>query len=181
LSGAAFAGVSVKYPVTDFKKVLANGAVGGASAKLQGAKFSDGFTYSGLSSSARYLYNKVVTYDADWSRGKGIDPRGFNDPPRQGYISIGTQGEKLEGKLFADFWKEGGYVSNTLNMIPGVNAVSKLHDRIVIQYKPGTLMREYFVNAPTMLPAAVLTYVGLMDKTPALVTTLKVNKSLNMR
>ena len=181
LSGAAFAGVSVKYPVTDFKKVLANGAVGGASAKLQGAKFADGFTYSGLSSSARYLYNKAVTYDVDWSSGKGVDPRGFNDPPRQGYISVGTQGEKLEGKYFADFWKEGGFVSKTLNIIPGINAVSKLHDRIVIKFEPGTLMRDYFANAPTMLPAAALTYAGLVDKTPSLVTALSVSKSLDKR
>jgi len=179
LSGAAFAGVSVKYPVTDFKKVLANGAVGGASAKLQGAKFSDGFTYSGLSSSARYLYNKVVTYDADWSRGKGLEPRGPNDPPSRGTLTIGGQGRELENDFFKDFSKEGGFLSRLLNYVPGINAVSKIHDNIVIQYEIGTVMRNYIMNYPTMLPAAAIAYAGLLDKTPVAVTVLTTDMSKN--
>lgn len=65
------------------------------------------------------------------------------------------------------WWNEGGIISRMANYIPGINAVSGLHDVFQITLdRLGNSMRDIF-NVPGMLPAAALTYTGLMSDTRA--------------
>jgi hypothetical protein len=142
---------------------VANSLAGGVSSAAQGGSFADGFRNSFATGSASWLYTNTVGWAADPKSGEGLALRGPNDPPPPFVNTIGTQDQRLVGDFWKDFAKEGGALSNFLNHIPGINAVSKLHDTIVIQYDPGTMMRDYIMNAPTMLPAAAVTYASLLD------------------
>lgn len=88
--------------------------------------------------------------------------RGPNAPPPMLANTVGQQ-LPLTGDFWTDLPKEGAPLSNFLNRIPGINAVSKLHDNIVIRYDVGTVMREYVANYPTMIPSAVVTYGALLQ------------------
>ena len=165
LSGGLFGGVNSYTQYWSAPgQIGAKAFTGGVLADLQGGDFRTGFIYSGSSATAAWGYQKVVGYMADPRAGEGIDPRGYNDPPRNPWAkTIGTQGEKLTGNFWGDFFKEGGTLSNLLNPIPGINAVSKFHDNIVIQFERDTIMRDYIMNVPTMPFAAVVSYGALLD------------------
>jgi hypothetical protein len=144
-------------------RITANAFTGGVTADWRGGDFRTGFIYSGTSATASWGYQKFVGYAATPESGQGIAPRGSNDPPPPLVNTIGTQDQRLTGNFWADFFKEGGALSNFLNPIPGINAVSKFHDNIVIQFEPNTIMRDYIMNAPTMPFAAAVSYGALLD------------------
>jgi hypothetical protein len=79
--------------------------------------------------------------------------------------TIGTQVEALKPGI-GDYLfsaKEGSFLSQALNLVPGVNAVSSFHDNIVIKFDQDTFMRDWVMNAPTMPIAAMITYGALLD------------------
>ena len=97
--------------------------------------------------------------------GQGIAPRGPSDPPPPLVNTIGTQVEPLKPGIWDYLFsaKEGSLLSQTLNLVPGVNAVSNFHDNIVIKFEQDTFMRDWVMNAPTMPMAAAITYGALLD------------------
>jgi hypothetical protein len=80
--------------------------------------------------------------------------------PIEGVNNIGTQGGPLDPN---GWFNEGGRVSRFLNNVPGVNGVAGLHDvfQIRIDQWVGSVARKT-LNVPGMLPAAAITYTGLL-------------------
>lgn len=77
----------------------------------------------------------------------------------------------MNGALHEDgagnFWKQGGYLSNFANRIPGMNSLARLHDHYQIEFgNIGGWVRNLF-NVPAMIPATLINYVALMDTIPA--------------
>jgi hypothetical protein len=61
---------------------------------MLGGDFKDGFKMALVSSSLRYVYNKMVKYDIDaraGSKGGAADIKGKKGPPIKDYINIGVQ------------------------------------------------------------------------------------------
>lgn len=67
------------------------------------------------------------------------------------------------------WWTEGGRVSRFANRLPGVNATAGLHDMMQrqLQISFGSVV-EATLLVPTMLPAAAITYGGLMANPSAM-------------
>ena len=87
------------------------------------------------------------------------------------------------GKRFAHptlaFWenlfKQGGFISDVMNKLPGINAVAALHDN---WWNPGKFMGLSFngaTNWGTMLPAAVITY-GALAENPSINYSIRVDR-----
>lgn len=83
-------------------------------------------------------------------------------------MNIGTAGPVDPNS----WWGEGGIVSRLANNIPGVNAVSGLHDvfQIRLDEMGGNIARNA-LNVPGMLPAAGVTYAALFDGIPGIALT----------
>ncbi|SSC11118.1 hypothetical protein BPUTSESOX_475 [uncultured Gammaproteobacteria bacterium] len=158
VSGAISGGISGSYGNTwNAQRIGASAMGSGISAELQGGSFKDGFKAGMISSSLRYLYNKVVRYDIDArAGGEAAAPiKGENRGPLKGYNNIGIQDDSLS------IFYEGKALSKVLNIIPaGINAVAGLHDKF--QVSMTGWVRNVF-NVPGMIPAAVITYGGMAD------------------
>lgn len=59
-----------------------------------------------------------------------------------------------------DFFKQGGPLSQALNLFPGLNAIAQIHDTF---FNTGPLPLNILTNIGTMLPAAYWTYGALVD------------------
>jgi len=162
-TGAAFGGVGGYFGSSwNASRVGANGLAGGLSAKASGRKFIDGVKFSLLSDMARFSYRKIVGYDSTLASGGRTAKKGFDTYPVEGANNFGTQGETLTGDYWRDFFKEGGALSLQANRLPGVNAVSGVHDVFQVRLGGvGSIARNVF-NVPGMIPAAGLTYASLM-------------------
>ncbi len=102
--------------------------------------------------------------------GSGVKEKGYNDRPNEGYNNIGTQGNTPDPDCT---WCEGGSVSRVANQIPGINAVSGMHDMFQI-----SMTNEVFrttLNVPGMFVAAGMTYGGyvgsIMNRAPDYIYT----------
>lgn len=166
LSGGLFGGVNSYTQYWSAPgQIGAKAFTGGVLADLQGGDFRTGFIYSGSSATAAWGYQKFVGYMANPSSGDSIAPRGPREPPPPLVNTIGTQVEALKPGI-GDYLfsaKEGSFLSQALNLVPGVNAVSSFHDNIVIKFDQDTFMRDWVMNAPTMPIAAMITYGALLD------------------
>lgn len=151
LSGGLFGGVNSYTQYWSAPgQIGAKAFTGGILADLQGGDFRTGFIYSGSSATAAWGYQKFVGYMAN---------------PTPLVNTIGTQVEALKPGI-GDYLfsaKEGSFLSQALNLVPGVNAVSSFHDNIVIKFDQDTFMRDWVMNAPTMPIAAMITYGALLD------------------
>ncbi len=112
-----------------------------------------------LFGAAKSFYESVVQYEVDPASGVDAVQKGPQTPPIRGANNIGTQGQS-PGSCFGC---EGGPLSRFLNRIPGINAVSGLHDWIVTRFPDTSFMRATFgpINIPSMIPAALITYTAL--------------------
>jgi len=80
--------------------------------------------------------------------------------PAEGKNNIGTQGGPVDPN---GWFNEGGRVSRFANFIPGVNAVSGMHDMFQVTLdKWGGDWARNILNVPGMIPAAGITYGALM-------------------
>jgi len=142
-------------------KSIANGLSRGLIAKLQGGSFKRSFLMSAGSFALKALYTKVVGYDATWKSGGDAVDKEVLTKPQFGHNNIG-----IAGKVDSTSWfGEGGYVSRTLNKVPGVNAVAGMHDMMQIGFDNLEGVEDGILrtigNVPAMLPAAVLVYGAL--------------------
>ena len=139
------------------------------SSLLTGSDFAEGAFFALTTASARFVYNKVVQYDTTWESGGEAIEKDQLHRPREGANNIGTAGPLNRNGL----WNEGGRVSRFANRIPGINAVAGMHDvfQITLDQMGGYLTRNIF-NIPGMLPAAALTYGGLMTDPRAAVVLM---------
>lgn len=126
---------------------------------------------------ARYLYNNVVNYDTELGPGgEAVNKRPL-DLPVRGAINIGTAGTVDP----SSWWGEGGIVSRALNYVPGVNAVSGMHDTFQVGLDRLTNstdgLARNILNIPGMLPAAVITYSALGSNLAPVIDALSVKKA----
>ncbi len=117
------------------------------------------------SSAARELYVKVVRYQPTWAKGGAAVSKGIGARPVEGANNVSF------AKRFPDpnsWWDEGGRISRFGNHVPGINAVSGLHD--MFQFSLDRLGNTFGIgstlgwalNVPGMPPAVALTYMGLL-------------------
>ncbi|MBT8420276.1 MAG: hypothetical protein KJO08_05370 [Gammaproteobacteria bacterium] len=162
LTGVAFGAIGEHYGRTwNAERVLAYGMAGGVTTRLQGGKFMDGFTLSGLTAGLRYVYNQTVGYDATLKSGGPARPKLKSMIVHEGANNVGLG---TAGTIDPNAWfHEGGIVSRIANQVPGINAVAGLHDTILhgIDSRFGQTMMSIF-NVPTMPLAAALTYPATM-------------------
>jgi hypothetical protein len=94
-AGTITGGITGYYGNTwSVERISTSAFAGGASAEMLGGDFKDGFKMALVSSSLRYVYNKMVKYDIDaraGSKGGAADIKGKKGPPIKDYINIGVQ------------------------------------------------------------------------------------------
>ena len=111
------------------------------------------------SAAARYAYNKAVKYDATWKKGGQAVFKKPGDLPVNGANNIGVQGGPPQPN---SIWHEGGIVSRWANEIPGINAVSGMHDIFQVNLNAlGGTTAGWTLNVPGMPVAAAITYTAL--------------------
>ncbi|XP_013381439.1 uncharacterized protein LOC106152422 [Lingula anatina] len=172
VGGAIFGGVGGYFGSTwNIQRVASQAVAGGTVSELTSGKFVDGFVMAGVTATSRYLYNKWVSYDVTWKKGSPSRYKCASCMPVKGMNNIGTQGEKPDTSWFKG-WKpnfqEGGGLSRALNRVPGINAVSGLHDVFQVKldrvpFSVGGVGARDIFNVPGMPVAAVITYAGLLD------------------
>ena len=171
--GAAFGAIGVP---NSFGKVAAYTLTGGGLSELGGGDFRDGAIFAGVTAFAAYGYNKITGFNARWEKGEGYQQKGrFTLPNDPTLCHIGIQGAALTGNFWNDFLLEGGWLSRTTNYIAGFNATGVQHDVLQIKLDElfggqgmGDFMRST-LNVPNMIPAAALTYAGLLADPRALI------------
>ena len=136
--------------------------VGGTAAELGGGKFANGARTFGFLRLFRELpgyYRQKVGYDPDIGPGGAAVEKGPLGDPVDGANNIGTQEVwkfDSNGQRVVGFFEEGGPVSRFANQIPGINAVSGLHDKM--QISMGNSIWRDVLNVPGMPVAAGVTY-----------------------
>jgi hypothetical protein len=149
---------------------LAKGAVGGAASSLTGGSFRSGFYVAAGTSLASSIYAKTTGHDADWGPGESRpNSRDVCDVPGSSCYRLdedhqvpesfgpgntwGTN-EQLKGGFWKDLIKQSGPLSLVMDLGPGQQALSQLHDVLPI---------NWLTNVPLMFPAIVVTYGALLD------------------
>lgn len=132
-----------------------------------------------LTSVASITYVRTVGQMANPSPGQGLaNPDGTYKPLANGQIpteylvsnsNIIGDNQPLtfnaDGKLnfWDNFTKQGGFISNTVNMLPGINATGALHDTWWNQETFFGFKFNALTNWGTMLPAAAISYGAMLD------------------
>jgi RHS repeat-associated protein len=173
VGGAAFGAIGGHFGKTwDLSRVGAYSLAGGGVSALAGQGFEKGAIFAGLTAFARYTYNEIVGFDADWRPGGEAQEKLRFTMPYEGANNIGTQDWPVNTN---GWFNEGGIISRALNYVPGLNATAGLHDVFQIR------IDEYFggqelggslrsaLNVPGMLPAAALSYGALMSDPRAMI------------
>jgi len=157
ISGGAFGAISGYYgDAWTPGRVGANALAGGGISELSGQGFGGGALFSFASSSSAYLYNTLAHYDVTWRGGRFVIAKNPETLPKEYAINFGfatlTPGvSKLD---------EGSWLSRFANHIPGINAVSGLHDVFQVALDPWGARN--ILNLPGTIPAAAITYSALM-------------------
>jgi hypothetical protein len=163
-------------------KILAKSATSGAMAHLQGGSFKNGFATALAFASAAEAYRSYVGFEATAEPGKAVEGNAagcgsdgascFNfDPqesPRADKIPSDWEGKNVSGfnkpvTSEDGFFngKQGGWISRTLNQVPGINNVARLHDTFL---SPNSLLSFTPINnVGSMLPVAAVSYSALFD------------------
>lgn len=170
VGGAGFGAVGAAYGNTwSFGRVAASGLVGGATAKVGGGEFREGFAYSGGAAAFGYAYDRVVNYSATWGPGGAAQGRQRFDMPVEGANNFAESRPVVDP---ATFTGEGGRLSRVMNRVPGMNAIAGLHDVFQVRLDQlggdrfGSVLRTT-LNFPGMPVAAGLTYPALFDGAPS--------------
>ena len=175
IGGAGFGAVGAAYGNSwSLQRIAASGLVGGATAKVSGGDFRQGFFFSAGAASFGYAYDKIVNYDATWAPGGAARGKGRFDLPIEGANNFAESRPAINPGTFSG---EGGRLSRFMNRIPGINAIAGMHD--VFQVRLDQLGGDHFgsalrggLNFPGMPVAAALTYPALFDGVPSLAAAM---------
>ena len=175
VGGAGFGAVGALYGNSwSVQRILASGLVGGATAKVSGGDFRQGFAFSSGAAGFGYAYDQIVNYDATWAPGGAARGKGRFDLPNEGANNFAESRPVVNPSTFSG---EGGRLSRFMNRIPGMNAIAGMHD--VFQVRIDQLGGDHFgsalrggLNFPGMPVAAALTYPALFDGVPSLAAAM---------
>ena len=166
VGGAAFGAIGGYFGKTwNLWRVGACALSGGGVSELAGQGFEKGAIFAGITAFARLTYNKIVGYDLDWKPGGESVGKARFDMPVEGANNIGVQTKPVDPN---GCFNEGGTISRSANYMPGVNATAGMHDAFQVridEFFGGQDLGEFARNAlnvPGVLPAAALSYGGLM-------------------
>jgi len=175
IGGAGYGAVGAAYGNNwGIGRVLSSGLAGGATAKIGGGDFREGFGYSAGAASFGYAYSRIVHYQATWAPGGAAQGKDRFGMPVEGANNFAESRSVIDP---ATFGGEGGRLSRFMNRIPGMNAIAGLHD--VFQVHLDLLGGDRFgqalrstLNFPGMPVAAGLTYPALFDGVPAVAVAI---------
>jgi RHS repeat-associated protein len=175
VGGAGFGAVGAAYGNTwSLQRVGASGLVGGATAKLAGGDFRQGFLIAGGAAGFAYAYDRIVNYNATWAPGGPAEPKQRFTMPREGINNFAESRPVIDPGTLTG---EGGRLSRFMNRIPGMNAIAGMHDVFQVRLdvlggdRFGNLLRTT-LNYPGMPVAAGLTYPALFDGVPAVAAVI---------
>lgn len=152
--------------------------------------FMRGFGMAGVGVAAQSIYKSYTNYDSSWKRGSGLptDAKGVEGRydevwplPKKVYDANvsgfnNTEAFKVGASWSDHLLRQGGPVSNAVNMWPGGHAISVMHEGFQMHIGAlGDCTREVF-NLPGMVVSAGVTYPALMTSTPG--AMIGVNNSL---
>lgn len=170
VGGAWFGAVGAAYGNNwSLGRIATSGFVGGATAKVGGGEFRDGFAYSGGAAAFGYAYDQAVNYSATWGPGGAAQGKQRFDMPIEGANNFAESRPVVDP---ATFTGEGGRLSRVMNRVPGMNAIAGLHDVFQVRLdrlggdRFGSVLRTT-LNFPGMPVAAGLTYPALFDGAPS--------------
>lgn len=163
-------------------QILSKSATSGAMAHLQGGSFKNGFATALVFATAAEAYRSYVGFEATAEPGEAVKGNAaecstagascFNfdpqDSPRADKIPSNWEDKSVVGinkSVTGDdgFFtgKQGGWISRTLNQVPGINNVARMHDTF---FSPNSgLSFTPLNNVGSMLPAAAVSYSALFD------------------
>ncbi|MGZ3236835.1 MAG: hypothetical protein ACXU8A_05600, partial [Burkholderiaceae bacterium] len=167
--------------------IVAQGVIGGTSAKLQGGSFEKGFMYSAAAAGAMEAYKaalnrvpsdecpKCAGYKPGYGPGEGISDKtpdiSLRDPTFNN-IGNGAEGAIRTGT------QEGSTFSNTLNHVPLMNPMSAMHDSWTTYTPALNINANYGIPFYASIPVAyVVTLAATLSETPNVVVQLAVNDS----
>jgi hypothetical protein len=177
LGAASFGAAAWSTPA----KILAKSATSGAMAHLQGGSFKKGFATALVFAGAAEAYRSYVGFEATAEPGKAVEGNaagcGSDGASCFEFDEKGARVDKIpsdwEGKNVIGFnkpvtsedgffnGKQGGWISRSLNQVPGINNVARLHDTL---FSPNIgLSFTPINNVGSMLPAAAVSYGALFD------------------
>ena len=146
-------------------RILTEAAAGGVVAELGGGKFANGAQTAAFlqaSTEAAGYYKEQVGDDADIRSGENGHPEGptYKPLPNGKQPLISKLWNVIGNNDKTSFCSQQSFCSKTLNLIPGINAVARLHDFWFNERVNGNLVLEQaaFMNIATMLPAAAISY-----------------------
>jgi RHS repeat-associated protein len=171
VTGGVISGVEIAQ-VNPLEEIALKGFVGGVSAEVNGGKFERGFAFSAAAATIELGYQEMAGYRPDPSPGKPL-PGGRYDPSDfpgrrapKGYNVFGSNPFDNPGGACL----QGSACSNFFNRIPGMNAIAGLHDYWMnnVPYNPAQI--PWYVNYPSALVAAPITWGALLGGEWAVLT-----------
>jgi RHS repeat-associated protein len=158
-------------------QTVAHGAAGGLTAASLGGDFKKGFALSAVAFLSYTLYQSNVNGEAPrWGSGGKVVYKKRGNPGAITQANNNFGGANIRdlqhplGSMVthpsAGFLGEGNPLTVALDRFPGFNAVSSLHDVWQGMYEQALSLHTYapqWYNIGTMLPAAGVTYTGLVN------------------
>jgi RHS repeat-associated protein len=158
------------------------GTTGGAFSVVQGGTFWRGFALSAGSEAARMTYTASLNTEAancnTCKDGEALWDTGGDAGVKGDGVAVSNRfnnnvGLKVLPGENIGFWSEGGEVSNFANGIPGINSTAVLHD---IWNPAGATGWNTVQSVATMIPAAAVTYGGLLNGNPMVQLSVDISK-----
>jgi RHS repeat-associated protein len=146
-------------------RVLAKGAISGASAEARGGSFEAGFragaTSAAVAETLTYLTDKAPTYDAGSSSRLKPDDYSLSDLRADGALRhVGAATSKAVSKF--NFWSETSGAMDTVAAIPGMSYLGYIHDYFVMALEKSTHASVGMLfNQTTIASAIALNYYAL--------------------
>jgi hypothetical protein len=141
-----------------YSRFAATTIAGGASSVLTGGKFADGAktgAFLQMLSEASIYYEESTGYKASAAPGENRAVNTFEPDEITGRQKPEDRGMNVTGLNEKEgFFRQGGPLSEALNVVPGINATSGLHDYWFNQ--PNGPSFSMFNNIGTMIPAAAI-------------------------
>jgi len=72
-----------------------------------------------------------------------------------------------------NFWKQGEWLSNYMDRIPGMHSLSRLHDCFQIRFGGISEFARNVGDVPAMIPAIVVNYAALLSTVPGYTTIIE--------
>ncbi len=154
-----------------YARIIGKGHAGGMITAMNGGRYETGFVYTAGAASISEMFRANTTYSPDASPGEytenGYYIKGSNGESPEGFSVFGHNREILPGEK-PGFFDQAGTGNRIANNIPGMNAVSQIHDKWTNNM--GARL-NLMTNFGSMIPSVPMAYGGLLGGQWAPITT----------